>query len=103
MDDVLLRIKRAVLSGRYAFSEKARLEMERDGLTELDVAEAIISAPAIYKKIRSTSRERRRRLEYLYIIYGTTFDGLVVYTKGKLSSDAEGDFYYFLLSSKRAE
>ncbi len=49
MADVLLRIKRAVLSGRYAFSEKARLEMERDGLTELDVAEAIISAPAIYK------------------------------------------------------
>jgi len=28
MSDVLVRIKRAVLAGRYAFSEKARLEME---------------------------------------------------------------------------
>ena len=36
--DVLIRIKRAVLAGRYAFSEKARLEMEIDDLTELDIA-----------------------------------------------------------------
>lgn len=28
MSDVLIRIKRAVLEGRYAFSEKARMEME---------------------------------------------------------------------------
>jgi len=39
--DVLIRIKRAVLAGRYAFSEKARLEMEIDDLTELDIAEAL--------------------------------------------------------------
>jgi len=39
--DVLVRIKRAVLAGRYAFSEKARIEMEVDGLTKLDVAESI--------------------------------------------------------------
>ena len=42
--DVLIRIKRAVLAGRYAFSEKARLEMETDDLTELDVAESILNA-----------------------------------------------------------
>ena len=45
--DVLVRIKRAVLAGRYAFSEKARLEMEADGLTELDVAESILNAVEI--------------------------------------------------------
>ena len=33
MSDVLVGIKRAVLAGRYVFSEKARLEMEADGLT----------------------------------------------------------------------
>jgi hypothetical protein len=37
MSDMLIRIKRAVLAGHYVFSEKARLEMEADGLTELDV------------------------------------------------------------------
>ncbi len=47
MSDILVRIKRAVLAGNYAFSEKARLEMEFDGLTELDVAESILSAVAI--------------------------------------------------------
>ena len=35
MSDILIRIKRAVLAGHYAFSEKARLEMECDGLSEL--------------------------------------------------------------------
>ncbi|MBI4402365.1 MAG: hypothetical protein HY581_12130 [Nitrospirae bacterium] len=65
MNDVLVRIKRAVLAGRYAFSEKARLEMEVDGLTELDVAESILNAVAIYKAIRSTSRSRSGRKERL--------------------------------------
>lgn len=45
--DILRRIKRAVLSGNYAFSEKALLEMEVDGLTELDIAESILNAVAI--------------------------------------------------------
>ena len=58
MSDILVRIKRAVLVGRYAFSEKARLEMETDGLTELDVGESILNAVAIYKKIRSTNLAR---------------------------------------------
>jgi len=47
MIDILIRIKRAVLAGRYAFSEKARVEMEADGITELDVAESILNAVAI--------------------------------------------------------
>ncbi len=45
MNDVLIRIKRAVLSGRYFFSEKARSEMESDGLSELDIAESILNFP----------------------------------------------------------
>jgi hypothetical protein len=43
MQNILVRIKRSVLAGNYAFSEKARLEMEADGLTELDVAESILN------------------------------------------------------------
>ena len=65
MIDVLVRIKRAVLAGRYAFSEKARIEMEADGLTEFDVAESIINAVAISKRLRSRSPFRSRRTEYL--------------------------------------
>ena len=53
--DLLRRIKRAVLTGNYAFSEKALLEMEADGLTELDVAESILNAVAIYNTLRSQS------------------------------------------------
>ena len=60
MADVLVRIKRLVLAGQYAFSEKARVEMEADALTELDVAESILNAVAIYKKIRSSSPSRWR-------------------------------------------
>ena len=55
MSDVLVRIKRLVLAGRYEFSEKARIEMKADSIIELDVAESILNAVAIYKTIRSTS------------------------------------------------
>jgi hypothetical protein len=77
MNDVLIRIKRAVLAGRYAFSEKARIEMEADGLAESDVAESIINAVAIYKRLRSRSPFRSRRVAYLYVIQSTTFDGVM--------------------------
>ena len=100
--DVLIRIKRAVLAGRYAFSEKARIEMETDDLTELDVAESILNAVAIYKRLRSSSPSRSNRREYLYVIQSTNLDGLVIYTKGKLVQEAEVETYYFLVSSKRA-
>ena len=64
--DLLRRIKRAVLIGNYAFSEKALIEMEADTLTELDVAELILNAVAIYKTIRSQSPWRQQRTEYLH-------------------------------------
>ena len=101
MNEVLIRIKRAVLAGRYAFSAKARLEMERDGLTELDLAESILNAVAIYKKLRSTSRFRAAR-EYLYVIQSSNLEGLAIYSKGKLVKEGGVETYYFLISAKRA-
>ena len=102
MNDVLVRIKRAVLAGHYAFTEKASTELEKDGLTELDVVESILNAVAIYKRLRSTSPHRKRAREYLYVIQSTNLAGLPIYTKGKLDSEAGVETYYFLVSSKRA-
>jgi len=102
MSDILVRIKRAVLAGRYVFSEKARLEMEADGLEEMDIAESILNAVAIYKKIRSTRSSRNKAKEYLYIIQSPNLDGVAIYTKGKLVREAGEETYYFLVSSKRA-
>jgi hypothetical protein len=59
MSDTLVRIKRAISAGHYTFSEKAGLELEADGLTELDVVESIVNAVAIYKTIRSRSPYRK--------------------------------------------
>ena len=102
MGEVLKRIKRAVLTGDYAFSEKARIEMEIDQITELDVAESILNAVAIYKTIRSTSPHRKQSKELLHIIESTNLNGLAIYSKGKLVSEGGRDTYYFLISSKKA-
>ncbi len=100
--DILRRIKRAVLSGNYAFSEKALIEMEADSLAELDIAESILNAVAIYKTLRSRSLFRQQRIEYLHIIQSTNLDGLMIYSKGKLVDEAGIETYYFLVSSKKA-
>lgn len=102
MAEILIRIKRAVLAGRYAFSEKARIEMEIDRITEMDVVESLLNAVAIYKIIRSKSPYRRGRRENLYIIQSTNLEGLPIYSKGKLVKEQGQDVYYFLISSKRA-
>jgi hypothetical protein len=101
MIDILVRIKRAVLAGRYVFSEKARIEMEADGIKELDVAESILNAVAIYKTIRSESLFHKRAKEYLYVIQSTNLNGLPIYSKGKLMKEQGQDVYYFLISSKK--
>jgi hypothetical protein len=100
--EILIRIKRAALAGRYAFSEKARMEMEIDGITELDVAESLLNAVAIYKIIRSKSPYRRGRRENLYVIQSTNLEGLPIYSKGKLVKEQGQDLYYFLISSKKS-
>ncbi|MBU4226113.1 MAG: hypothetical protein KKC71_09890 [Chloroflexi bacterium] len=102
MSDTLIRIKRAILAGHYAFSEKASLELEADGLTELDVIESIVNAVAIYKSIRSQSPYRQQAREYLHIIQSTNLEGLMIYTKGKLVQESGVETYYFLISSKKA-
>jgi len=102
MSDILVRIKRAVLAGNYAFSEKARIEMEADSLTELDVAESILNSVAVSKVVRSTSARRKRPGERLYVIQSMNLSGLLIYTKGKLVSEAQVEIYYFLISSKKA-
>ncbi|MBI4559363.1 MAG: hypothetical protein HY706_17390 [Candidatus Hydrogenedentes bacterium] len=102
MSPILVRIKRAVLSGNYAFSEQARTEMESDGLSEGDVTESILNAVAIYKTLRSTSPFRRYSGEPLYVIQSTNLEGMAIYTKGKLVDEEGLETYYFLISSKRA-
>ncbi len=42
-----------------------------------------------------------RRLN-LKTIHGFTYDGILVYTKGKLHRESGHDVYYILISSKRA-
>ncbi len=105
MSDVLVRIKRAVLAGRFEFSHKAADEMDADDLSRLDVAESIMNAVAIYKTIRSVSpfRGQRHRRESLHIIQSTNLVGVPIYTKGKLVVQAGVETYYFLVSAKRAE
>jgi hypothetical protein len=88
------------LARRYVFGEKARNEMETDALTEVDIAESILNADAIYKRVRSTSPSRKRRREYLYIIQSPNLHGLVIYTKGKLVEAAGVETYYFVSSKK---
>jgi hypothetical protein len=101
--DLLVRIKRAVIAGHVVFTLKAVEERTNARLTEEEVREAIVNASAIYKSIRSTSQRRRKSREWLHIIYGTTFTGIVVYTKGKLLVERGVETYYVLISAKRSE
>ena len=76
--------------------------MESDGITELNVAESIINAVAIYKRVRCRSFHRKQSKENLYIIQSTNLKGLMIYPKGKLVREANTETYYFLISSKKA-
>src|SRR3974377_1694301 len=103
MSDILVRIKRAILAGRYVFSYKARDEMRADGISEMDGAESILNAVAIYKRLRSSSLRRSTAREYLYVIQSTNLEGIPIYSKGKLVKESGEDIYYFLVSSKRTQ
>lgn len=76
--------------------------MEVDSLTELDVAESILNAVAIYKRLRSRSPLHGGSPEYLYVIQATNLEGLMIYSKGKLVREQGRDHFYFFISSKRA-
>ena len=97
--DVFIRIKRLVIARRVLFTEKA--EMAKDMLTPELVYESILNAPSIFKALRSRS-PRTKKAERLYIIKGLTFDGLGIYTKGKILKKEGVDVFYVLISSKRS-
>jgi hypothetical protein len=100
--DVLIKIKRTVMAGRYQFSKKAVLEMDADGLTEFDIVESILNAVTIHKKIRSRSPQRKHASEYLYVIQSTNLDGIFIYTKGKFVREDGAEIFYFMISAKRS-
>ena len=75
--------------------------MARDALTPELVYEAILNAPGIFKVLRSRN-PKSGTSERLYIIKGLTFDGLAVYTKGKILKKERIDVFYVLISSKKS-
>ncbi len=99
--DVFTRIKRLVIARRVVFTEKAETEMVVDALTPELVYESILNAPAIFKVLRSRNPYTKRP-EHLYVIKGLTFDGLDIYTKGKILTKEGADDFYVLISSKRS-
>ncbi|HNQ22637.1 MAG TPA: hypothetical protein PKK06_06035 [Phycisphaerae bacterium] len=100
--DVLLQIKRLVLRGWIRFTEKARDEMEADGLTAGDVIESIANAQAIAKTLRSRSRAKRHTSEKLYVIKSFSYNGTLIYTKGAIVRQAEQEVFYVFVSAKIA-
>ena len=99
--DALVRIKRLVIARHVLFTEKAESEMAAEALTPELVYEAILNAPALFKTLRSRN-PRTGKMERLYVIKGLTFDGLDIYTKGKILTKEGVDIFYVLISSKRS-
>lgn len=99
--DIFVRIKRLVISRQVIFTEKAEIEISRDALTPELVYEAILNAPAIFKVLRSRN-PKTGKSERLYVIKGLTFDGVAIYTKGKILKKEGIDVFYVLVSSKKS-
>lgn len=91
------KIRRLAVRRKLKFTFKAECELLRDGLTQDDIIESIINAPEIKKTLKSSAKLG----DMLYIIESPNFDGLWIYTKGKLTKD--GTEFYVLVSSKLAE
>ena len=94
-------IKRLVIARRVLFTEKAEGELAAESLTAELVYESILNAPSIFKCLRSRN-PRTGATEKLYVIKGLTFDGLDIYTKGKMLTQEGVDVFYVLISSKRS-
>ena len=99
--DAFIRIKRLVISRHVLFTQKAENEMAAESLTPELVYESILNAPAIFKVLRS-SNPKTHKAEKLYVIKGLTYDGLDIYTKGKILTHKGVDVFYVLISSKRS-
>ena len=99
--DILVKIKRLVLTGNVFFTKKAEFEIEKDNLSAELVCESILNAPNIYKKIRSIKSFSKKK-EYLYVIIGLTYDDVPIYTKGKIINSDNQEKFYVLISSKKS-
>ncbi|MFC1451786.1 hypothetical protein ACFLSJ_00405 [Verrucomicrobiota bacterium] len=99
--DTLVRIKRLVIARHVLFTQKAEGEMAAESLTPELVYESILNAPSIFKALRSRNPQTKKT-ERLYVIKGLTFDGLGIYTKGKILTKEGVDVFYVLISSKRS-
>jgi len=99
--DALVRIKRLVIARNVLFTQKAEGEMAAESLTPELVYESVLNAPVIFKIIRSRNPSTRKT-ERLYVIKGMTFDGLDIYTKGKILTKEGVDVFYVLISSKKS-
>ena len=53
-------------------------------------------------KVLRSRNPRSGAIERLYVIKGLTFDGLAIYTKGKIQTEKGVDIFYVLVSSKRS-
>ena len=97
----LIKIKRLIIRGKYAFTAKALNEMDADGLIETDVLESILNAQFVRTK-KSSSRFRKSEKEKVYIIESFTYSGTLIYTKGVIRKDGNDEKFYLLISSKRS-
>ncbi|MFH1563179.1 MAG: hypothetical protein ABIF11_07175 [Nitrospirota bacterium] len=99
--DSLIRIKRLVMARKVIFTEKAEFEMAVENLTKELIYEAIWNAPAINKTLRSRNPISGNR-EILYVVKGLTFDGLAIYTKGKILKYEQEEIFYVIISSEKS-
>jgi len=87
---------------RFGSRKKACDKMERDNLTAEEVVEAVVSAQAISKTLRSRSPSRRHSGEKLYVIKRFSYDGTLIYTKGTIVREDGEETFYIFISSKIA-
>ena len=100
MESILRKIKDCILSGNFRFTQKAVNELKIDNLDYIDTLESIVNSQFITKKIRSTNPYTGNK-EYLYVIKSFNYQGILIYTKGKIIKDKEKHFFYILISSKK--
>lgn len=100
--DILVRIKRLIISRRYRFTDKAADELKNDGLDLEDALESILNAQLLKKTLRSKSPHRSHAGEKLYVIESINYSGTLIYTKGKIGQEAGEQVFYIFISAKRS-
>jgi len=101
VENILREIRLAVLTGRVAFTLKAREEMGADNLMDVDVYQSLMNARTVRSK-RSRSPKRVMDREKIHIIVAPSDSGARIYTKGLFRKQQEKAVFYILISSKRS-